>query len=181
MRALTSLILITLASTLAACGTDGDTEPGTGPEDTARLEIAHYLVPCVGVDRQLCMLSTDADGAQSLMYEGVEGFDFEWGQRTTIDVRIEQIANPPADGSSRRLILEDIVQSKVDRTAFDLILEGGDLVYTAHGLSLLGLIDVECATVELCASIRSQMGNPLSVKARAGTAPDDPIQIFRVM
>lgn len=180
MRTIYTLLAMTMALGLTACGADGDTEPGE--VETRQLELAHFQVPCEGVGRQLCLVAKTEIGETELMYDGIEGFDFEWGQRVVVEVREEAVANPPADGSSVRLILEDIIDSEADRTSFELQLAPGDLVETASGLSLLGLVKVECATAEICAAVQAQMdGGSLTVKARAGADPADPIQLFRIM
>lgn len=178
---LTLMTLMTLSS-LTACGDgDGATEPG-GEVHTRQLELAHFQVPCEGEGRQLCLVGKRSTGETELLYAGIEGFDFEWGQRVTVEIREEAVANPPADGSSVRLILEDVISAKADRTSFELQLAPGDLIDTANGLSLLGLVRVECASEEICRAVQAQMGgSALTVKARAGAAPGDPIQLFRIM
>ena len=104
---------------------------------TERLTIAHYKVPCTGEGRLLCMVATTADGAQTLLYDQIEGFTFEWGQRASVLVRIEEVANPMADASSQRMILQTLIKRTPDDSRFELLLEPEDLVSGPDGLTLL--------------------------------------------
>ena len=123
------LIALVLAAVLSACSTDGDdVETGTtaestsevesatpdepsGTEETTRLWIAPELVDCVGVAPQQCMLvTTSEDGEAEFFYDAIDGFTYTEGTSYVIDVTIDEIEDPPADASSLRYTLVQIVE-----------------------------------------------------------------------
>jgi heat shock protein HslJ len=71
---------------------------------------------CTGVGPMKCLQYKEIeDGAWKLMYQVIEGFEFEPGYLYTIKVKQTKVKNPPADGSSIRYTLKKIV-SKVKDT-----------------------------------------------------------------
>ncbi len=82
--------------------------------DTHDAVIQPSLAPCTGVASQLCMLVSENGGAPSLFYDSIEGFSFRWGTEATVRYSIEEIDNPPADGSSLRYRLEQTVNVELD-------------------------------------------------------------------
>lgn len=94
------IALLVFALPLAACSS-GEVREGV---------VASHLRPCVGVSYDLCMQVTDVDdGVLDLFYEGIEGFDFIWGFEVTLRYQIEAVDDPPADGSSLRYVLDDVM------------------------------------------------------------------------
>ncbi len=80
--------------------------------DTKTLYVAHHLADCVGVAPMKCMLVRDRpDGEWTLLYSGIEGFEYEPGFEYELRIRTEEIPDPPADASSIRYILERIVSA----------------------------------------------------------------------
>jgi len=79
------------------------------------LYLDHYRVECVGVSLQLCFLEKEAvDGAWEYRYDGIVGFEYEWGYTYVLRVREEQRQNPMADESSiETTLLEVISKEKV--------------------------------------------------------------------
>ena len=78
---------------------------------TTRLWISPELVDCVGVFEQKCMqIATSANGETEFFYDLIEGFDFVEGTAYVIDVVIEEIEDPPADGSSLLYTLDRIIE-----------------------------------------------------------------------
>jgi len=71
------------------------------------------LAPCTTLANQLCMLVAEDGGDPSLFYDGIEGFTFRWGVEATVRYSVEEIDNPPADGSSRRYRLEQTINEEV--------------------------------------------------------------------
>ena len=91
---------------LTACGSSGEQ-----PSELTRLWIESELVPCEGVGPMECMqVATSADGVPELFYDEIDGFDYVEGSSYVIDVRITDIPSPPADGSSKRYELVEIIE-----------------------------------------------------------------------
>lgn len=75
-------------------------------EDIVTLYIAPRKEDCVGVGPQKCLLVKQAEEAEwELMYQGIEGFDYHEGFEYKVEVRREEVPNPPADASSFRYVL----------------------------------------------------------------------------
>ncbi len=135
-----ALLLVLVLGTLAACGTTSTqvqpaantpaaasaatevpTEaPSSAPAEAAKagvektIYVAAETVPCVGVAPQDCLqIKESPDAEWQRFYDQIEGFTFEPGFEYELRVREEQVANPPADASSRRLVLLE----EVSRTA----------------------------------------------------------------
>lgn len=101
---------------LAACGTTRDV---AGPEETPAasasavlktLQVAPSRVECTGVAPQLCLQVRESAGAPwTLLYEAIDGFDYEPGYLYEIRIKEEAVAHPPADGSAIRRSLVAIL------------------------------------------------------------------------
>jgi len=67
------------------------------------------LVDCEGVAPQKCMqVKENPEEEYSLFYDQIEGFDFEEGYEYELVVQVQQVENPPADGSSLRYVLVSV-------------------------------------------------------------------------
>ena len=101
---------------LSACGADDpqlvDAPPSAVDDGLTRLWIGPELVDCEGVGPQTCMqVAESADGPSELFYDAIEGFEHEAGTSYVVDVRIESVEDPPADGSSLRYVLVEVVSA----------------------------------------------------------------------
>lgn len=68
-------------------------------------------VPCTGVAPQQCwQVKESMSNDWTLHYEQIKGFDYEQGYVYKLRVREEIIPNPPADGSSRKWVLVDVLE-----------------------------------------------------------------------
>jgi hypothetical protein len=81
--------------------------------DTHDAVILSSLVPCTGIASQMCT-QVVLDGETEHFFEGIEGFTFTWGAETTVRLSIEEIDDPPADASSRRYHLEQVINEERD-------------------------------------------------------------------
>lgn len=116
--------LLVAGLSLAACGNDATTATGSGTDDqtgsstttsttdeTKRLWIKPDLVECEGVAPQMCMqVAESEDGEYEYFYDQIEGFDFVEGTSYVIDVTVQEIEDPPADGSSIAYTLVEIIE-----------------------------------------------------------------------
>lgn len=76
------------------------------PEGTMRWTVGPARVDCVGVGPMFCMVYRDAPGGPWKRFYGeIEGFRFVPGDEVDILVRAVAVPRPPADASSRRIVL----------------------------------------------------------------------------
>jgi heat shock protein HslJ/predicted small lipoprotein YifL len=102
-------------------------ESGTGADVAAQgngqvitVFVGPEQVECEGVGPQLCLqVKLSPDEPYTLFYETIEGFDFQPGFEYELQVRVEQIENPPADASSLRYTLVQVVSQTPVDTAVD--------------------------------------------------------------
>lgn len=96
----------------AAC-TDGTGDGDGGPEAVIEREIqvAHFLSPCVGVGPQQCLnVRESAEAAWTLWYDPIEGFEHEAGYEYRLMISETNVENPPADASSIRWTLIEVLE-----------------------------------------------------------------------
>ena len=102
--------LFAAAALSGGCGAGGvdDASPDTDASKT--LYVAHFKVDCVGVGPMECMQVRETpDGDWTMFYDRIQGFDYEEGYEYELRVHTEEVANPPADASSLRWILDEVV------------------------------------------------------------------------
>ncbi len=122
---LMTAMLMAAGLALAACGSDATTATGSNTDDdqlgsstttgivdeTKRLWIKPDLVECEGSAPQMCMqVAESEDGEFEYFYDQIEGFDFVEGTSYVIDVTVQDIEDPPADGSSIAYTLVEIIE-----------------------------------------------------------------------
>ncbi len=99
--------LLMAALTLTACIQpieSGDPAAGSGEEaesEVVTIYVGPELAECVGVGPMECMLvKTDPNDEYEYFYQQIDGFEFEPGYEYELLVQVDQVENPPADGSS---------------------------------------------------------------------------------
>lgn len=81
--------------------------------ETKTLIIADHKADCVGEAPQQCLLIKEAEGDNwQFFYSGIEGFEYEAGFEYRIEVKVYEVPNPPADGSSKRYVLKRIINKQ---------------------------------------------------------------------
>jgi len=101
--------------------TDGDGTPDFLDEEdgypeavTSSLYVGPELADCQGLVARKCMqVREDPTAPWGNFYSQIEGFTYERGYAYELRVRKEPVANPPADGSSIRYILEEVVSKEL--------------------------------------------------------------------
>jgi heat shock protein HslJ len=74
------------------------------------LQVAASRIECTGVAQQLCLqVRESSDQPWTLLYDAIEGFDYEPGFLYELRVKVEAVANAPADASSLRRTLVAIL------------------------------------------------------------------------
>lgn len=109
---------------LAACSSERANgqpivSPGDSPAiDASRGEIKTFFVhearvDCEGESPRRCLqVREPGEEEWSYFYSTIEGFDYEEGTRYELRVLVEPVENPPADGSSLRYELVEIVSAE---------------------------------------------------------------------
>lgn len=102
-----------LIVTISGCSSDdgGTTAASaTAGSDVVRMWIEPELAECTGVGPMECMQVSYTEGGEpELFYSGIEGFEFVEGTSYVLDVRVTEVASPPADGSSLSYTLVEVV------------------------------------------------------------------------
>jgi heat shock protein HslJ len=145
---LLGVVLMMTVAMVAACTPTGGAPAGDIAEPTAETEegsemteiktlfVGPDLVDCVGVGPQTCMqVKEDRNEEYRLFYDQIEGFTFEPGNEHELRVSVETVANPPADGSSLRYSLIEVVsQTPVAGALEGAAMEKTELEETRWGL-----------------------------------------------
>jgi heat shock protein HslJ len=100
---------VALFFVLAACQPVRDTRNSNAPVEKT-LYIGPELADCVGVGPMQCMLvKENPDDEYQFFYSEIEGFTFEPGYTYELRVRVEPVANAPADASNLKYTLIEVV------------------------------------------------------------------------
>ena len=83
------------------------------PSETKILYIDSKLVDCIGVGPQKCMnVREDPNSSWQNFYDQIKGFDYTEGKSYKLSVKITNVENPPADASSKKYELIEILDTK---------------------------------------------------------------------
>ncbi|MGB5843331.1 MAG: META domain-containing protein [Anaerolineales bacterium] len=102
---------------IAACAQTPGSEPvdqGAQSDSEERtMFVGPVFVDCQGEGPQKCMLVREnPEDEYTLFYDQIEGFDFEEGFEYELEVEVEQVADPPAGGSSLKWTLIRILNKQ---------------------------------------------------------------------
>ncbi|HEY8954931.1 META domain-containing protein [Chitinophaga sp.] len=110
-------MLFALAITLATTFT-GPVQNKQQPAKTQVIYVKESKEPCTGVAPMECLqIKGVNDTDWSNLYTNISGFKYTPGYRYKLRVRITQIKNPPADGSSLKYTLTKVLEKKKIRNA----------------------------------------------------------------
>lgn len=116
MKQTIGLMLATAAMllfALAACQPVQDTRLSSEAARETTLFVGPDLVDCVGVGPMQCMLvKENPKDEYQFFYSQIEGFDFEPGYLYELRVRVEPVANAPADAPSLKYTLIEVVNKE---------------------------------------------------------------------
>jgi hypothetical protein len=120
-------------------------------------EILPYQLPCTGVGPRLCMVvKAEGSGESQFFYEGIQGFEYRWGETQTVRVRVEEVSDPPQDASSKSYFLEEVISTvpAPEGTTFEARLTSRFLTgNTTQGFILGSSKALECATQAVCQTL----------------------------
>jgi hypothetical protein len=101
--------LVALLGTASLVGACSSSDSGSEAE-VVRMWIGPELADCVGVGPMTCMqVSYSEDGETQLFYDSIEGFEYVEGTSYVIDVEVTDVENPPADASSKKYTLVEVI------------------------------------------------------------------------
>lgn len=117
-RTFSTLLLLLFTLTLSACSAVAGPPPSMDSMSTTEkiLYVGPERVDCVGVAPQQCYLVKENLADEwSYLYDEIDGFDYEPGYLYEIRLLEEPVENPPADASSiRRSLLEIVSREMVE-------------------------------------------------------------------
>lgn len=119
-------VFIALLVVLGAC-----TPSGASSESRSKtFFVDSQLVDCEGVAPQQCMLvRTDPNSDWEYFYDVIAGFEYEEGYTYEIEVNEFDVIDPPADGSSLRYELVEVVSKEmVATTVTDVYVDVLDII-----------------------------------------------------
>lgn len=88
------------------------TEEAATP-DTITYIIAAERADCTGVGKMKCLqVKENKEDPWTLFYQGIDGFEYEEGYEYVVKVKRTNIENPPADASSIKYTLEEVVSKE---------------------------------------------------------------------
>lgn len=85
--------------------------------DSKILYVAPQLADCTGVGPQKCMMVREAlEDEWTYFYDQIEGFSYEEGYAYELLVEINTVNNPPADASSLKYVLKEVISKELSLT-----------------------------------------------------------------
>ncbi len=154
------ILLLMILGILFSCSNDDDNQ-----SQIIEMRINHFQNTGIAISPVLTLLVQRGDNIGTdnwtKFYSNIQGFNYEPGTIYNLLVKIEQIDNPPLDGSSAKYTLMEIVSTQeVDNeTLFDIDLKinGENFVTTDTGLELLNQINIDCNN--LCDELETILQN----------------------
>jgi len=158
------ILILMILGILFSCSKDDDNQ-----SEIIEMRINHFQNTGIAVGPVLTLLIQKGDNIGTdnwtKFYSNIQGFNYEPGTIYNLLVKVEQIDNPPLDGSSAKYTLMKIVSTQeVDNeTLFDIDLKkiGENFVTTNTGFELLNQIDIDCNN--LCDELETILQNQDSV------------------
>jgi hypothetical protein len=136
------------------------------------IEVNHYKVPCFTEGVAFCFLIKKAGENKWEPYaDSINGFNYKWGYIYKLKVHRLEIGNPPADASSFKYVLDEVIsEKKTDvKETFSFVLKypgSKSFVYGTKtaGFSIIGQKVIECKSVEICDRLNNISGSDKTVE-----------------
>jgi heat shock protein HslJ len=107
--------------------------PIAGDAVEKTIYVGPELVDCTGVAPQKCMLvKENPEDEYRFFYDQIEGFDYEEGYEYELVIMEEPVENPPADASSIKWTLIEVVSKEPVADVDAVRLEGTDWVMVSY-------------------------------------------------
>lgn len=138
-------VLLTCAA--GSCNNQQSAKGESGEnEETMRITVEHYMNVCMGMDVQWCLIyQKEGESERHSSYTDIKGFDYQWGNRYTLEVESVTEEDPPMDSPGGYLLLHKVIEQEpvAAGTTFELVLmqPGGFLPIEKEGdhLNLMGV------------------------------------------
>ena len=113
-RPLMALLAPLAVGTLVLGGcSDSSDQADPAAADVVRMWVGPERAECTGVAPMECLVvSYTEDGESQLFYDTIAGFEHEEGTAYVLDVRVAEVPDPPADGSSLAYTLVSVVSQE---------------------------------------------------------------------
>lgn len=174
------ILLLISIGILFSCSNDDDSSR------IINMRINHYQNTGMALSPVLTLLvqEDNAIGTNNWnrFYDGIGGFNYAPGKIYNLSVKVEEIKNPPADGSSLKYTLLKIksIQDVNNETLFDVDLKinGQNFVTTNSGYKLLNQIEIDCNS--LCNELETTLQNKSSVVATFKRISDNELKLIEL-
>ena len=181
-----NLILIMVSLILVSCGEEDEAKE-------VNLRVNHYKQTAIGVDKTMAFLVQEDEKIGSstwdYLYDGIAGFNYEYGTIYDLKVIKRSISNPPADGSSIEYELKEIISETPasDGSTFELTLRSVSQIDPPNfvfggleeGFSLLGEVEINCET--LCDELSEGLVTEDELKGRFVHQAPDTIKLIELI
>ncbi|WP_224363275.1 DUF4377 domain-containing protein [Hyalangium versicolor] len=154
---------------LAGCGESG-VEYGISPAKLA----------CQGVGPGFCPIGVNRETGERTIFHEIEGLEFSWGVIQRVRISEHEVKNPPADGSSIRYVVEEVLETQ--HAPFDAVVDlGMNREYLtgtrASGYALIDSTPLKCGTSAVCDKLEQKMGSTeeFTLSLEYPTAAGDPL------
>ena len=184
--ALSGVLFLAACSDSTAPVSDNDSifPPSESAADgiAQRVLIKHHKAECHGVNPQLCMLVRGSEQEDwTYFYDGIEGFDFTWGDNYELLISVHEVPDPPADGSSLKYRLIRIV-SKTPAPAqstfdFPSVYAPELIRRISENTFQLGFERIFSCTLADCQTIASLLDQQFSISLELKYAADPSAQL----
>lgn len=176
-------LLITLFSGCSLFSVLGCVRAGTSqgnPDgNTVRMTINHYQAPCVGEASQLCLLAKE-DGQRDwdFLFEGISGFQFQWGKVYELEVEKIRRRDVKADESEIAYRLIRIISSEDAAVgeSFPLVINSADVIAAGKPdngqFTILRRYPLGCGSRSLCDELEKRLRSQTEITGQFQHSPD---------
>lgn len=111
------LLNLCIPLVLVSCGSDSNSK-------SENISILSYKNSCIGMVQYLCAVSKNQNtGEPENIHTWIENFDFIWGHNYQLKVEIIHLDNPPADGSSEKWQVKEVISDIEDKVGQKYIIK----------------------------------------------------------
>ncbi|WP_231372759.1 DUF4377 domain-containing protein [Aureivirga sp. CE67] len=155
------LLILMIIGILFSCSKDDDNNQDNA--QTIDMRINHYQNTGISEGLSLTLLVQEDDKIGSdnwtKFYNSIDGFDYQSGFIYNLKVKVQQVENPPQDGSSLKYSLLEVksTQEVNNETSFDIDLKinGESFITTTSGYEILNQIKIDCN--DLCDELETKL------------------------